>query len=81
MTKINLVINSDAECCGKPEKEMKLTVNGNRVALNTSDGFVMFSINLKEKKIYFEDMKEYLSDQIAEPSGFNDGYYYIKDRC
>ncbi len=63
----------------KPEKQMRLNIYDNGVSLETSDKFIMFSINLKEKKIYFEDLKNYSADQIAEPSV--NGYYHIKDRC
>lgn len=79
MTEICIVDERDG-CCSKPKKQMKLVLENDRVKLQTSNGYVMLSIQLNENTIFFRTL-EGLKD--AEQTAVYDlaDTWKIKDRC
>lgn len=79
MTRIS-VVDERTSCCREPEKEMKLIIDNDRVKLETSSGYVMLSIQFKDRSIFFRNLQNYsASEQIAVPDGQDN--WRIEDRC
>ncbi len=79
MTKIN-VVDKRTACCNEPEKKMAVVLENDRIKLETSNGYVMLSIQLDGKTIFFRDLYNIPNaDQYAQADGSE--LWQIKDRC
>ena len=64
----------------EPIEQMELVITNDRINLNTSNGYCMLSLNLRNKDLYFADM-EYYTDADQRWKKIDSEHYKIVSRC
>ena len=64
----------------EPIEEMSVVISNNEINLNTSNGYCMLSLNLRNKDLYFADM-EYYTDADQKWNKVDAEHYQIVSRC
>ena len=64
----------------EPIEEMSVVISNNEINLNTSNGYCMLSLNLRNKDLYFADM-EYYTDADQRWKKIDSEHYKIVSRC